>query len=162
MPAAYYETWLTKYARWFPIEVEADMGDTKQDGSIGRRFFARQDALRGGPDPELCTSDYQAWLGGNPAIDRAGHEAFAKAFYAGFPDMNHEVVDVLVDGDKVAVRFVLEGTHTGLLFGMIPATQKRMKVFANVLMHLHEGRVRKLFGVFDEAGMLRQLGVIAG
>lgn len=130
------------------------------DGSIGTRFFELQDKLKGGPAAELCTADYQAWLGGNPPVDRAGHEGFAKAFYAGFADLQHEVVDVLADGDKVSVRFVLHGTHTGMLFGMIPPTQKRVSIPANVIMHLDGGKVRRLYGVFDEAGMLRQLGVL--
>jgi predicted ester cyclase len=132
------------------------MGDEQ---NIGRKFFAEQDRLKGGPAPELCAPDYEARLGGNPPMDLAGHSGFASAFYAGFPDIHHEVEDVFVDGNKVAVRFVLHGTHTGAFFG-IPPTGKRVTVAANVLMHLDAGRVRRLYGVFDEAGMLRQLGVL--
>lgn len=135
------------------------MVDNTQSGNIGRKFFSEQDRLRGGPAAELCTSDYQAWLGGNPPVDRQGHEAFAKAFYVAFPNMHHEVEDVFADGSKVAVRFVLHGTHTGAFFG-IPPTNRDVKIAANVILHLHDGRVRKLFGVFDEAGMLRQLGAL--
>jgi len=35
-------------------------------------------------------------------------------------------------------------------------------VTANVLLHVSDGKVTKLAGVFDEAGMLRQLGVLTG
>ncbi len=130
-------------------------------GEIGRMFFAAQDRLRGGPAPELCTPDYRAHLGGNPAMGLAGHQGFAQAFYAAFPDMRHEVVDVFAAGDKVAVRFAIHGRHTGAFFG-IPATEREIHVHGNVLLHLRDGRVRELFGVFDEAGMLRQLGVLPG
>ena len=76
-------------------------------------------------------------------------------------NMHHEVEDVFTDGAKVAVRFVIHGKHTAAFFG-IPATNRDIKVSANVIMHVDRGRVRKLFGVFDEAGMLRQLGVLPG
>lgn len=135
------------------------MSGAAPNDSIGYRFFAEQDRLRGGPAPELCTEDYQAHLGGNPAVNRQGHEGFARAFYAAFPEMRHSVEDVFSDGDKVGVRFVIRGKHTGAFFG-IPPTNREVVVVANVLLHLRNGRVSKLFGVFDEAGLLRQLGVL--
>jgi hypothetical protein len=33
-------------------------------------------------------------------------------------------------------------------------------VVANILMQVADGRVRRLAGVFDEAGLLRQIGVL--
>jgi len=146
---------MVSYADW-----EDDMGDQRHE--LGRKFFEHQDRQAGPLGAELVTADYQAHLGGNPPMDRAGHDAFGKAFYAGFPDLRHEVTDVFAEGDKVAVRFMLQGTHTGTLFGMIPPTGKRVTVWANVLMHLEGGKVKRLYGTFDEAGMLRQLGVIPG
>lgn len=59
------------------------------------------------------------------------------------------------------VRFVLHGTHTAPFFG-IPATQKKVAVPAHVILRIRGGRVRELLGIFDEAGMLRQLGVLPG
>ena len=126
---------------------------------LGRRFFAEQDRVRGGPVPDLCAPEYTATLGGNPPMDLAGHQAFAQAFYAGFPDIAHRVEDVFATGDRVFVRFVLRGTHTGNLFG-IPATGRSATIVANVAFHVADGKVTQLTGVFDEAGMLRQLGVL--
>lgn len=128
---------------------------------IARQFFAAQDRLRGGPDAALCAPGYTAELGGNPPMPREGHERFAVAFYAGFPDMHHEVVDVFATDTQAAVRFVLHGTHTGSLFG-IPATGRPVRIAANVLLSVEDGRVTRLKGIFDEAGMLRQIGVLPG
>jgi predicted ester cyclase len=130
-------------------------------GTIGRVFFEEQDRLRGGPAEDLCAAGYQAVLGGAPPLDRAGHEQFARAFYAAFPDLHHSIEEVFATSDRVAVRFVIDGTHRGSFFG-IPPTGRRVRVCANVLMHLDNGRVSRLFGVFDEAGLLRQLGVLPG
>jgi hypothetical protein len=128
--------------------------------ALGRQFFAEQDRLRGGPAPELCAPGYQATLGGNPAVDRAGHEDFAKAFYGALdPGAHHDIEDVFATDDRIAVRFVIRGTHTGSFFG-IPATGRPLVIAANVLMHVADGKITRLFGMFDEAGMLRQMGVL--
>jgi len=51
------------------------------------------------------------------------------------------------------------GTQTGPFFGM-PPTGKRVTVSANILMRVADGKVHELVGVFDEAGLLRQLGAL--
>ena len=127
--------------------------------ALARDFFAAPDRLRGGPDPALCTADYQAWLGGSPPVPREFHEGFARAFYAAFPDLAHTVDQVFAAGDRAAVRFTLRGTHQGAFFG-IPATGRAVVVVANVLLTVRDGRVSELRGIFDEAGLLRQIGVL--
>ena len=129
--------------------------------ALGRRFFEEQDRLRGGPAPALCAGGYTATLGGNPPVNRDGHEGFARAFYAAFPDMRHTIEEVFATGDRVGVRFVLNGTNTGSFFGM-PPTGREVRIAANVLMKVEAGRVTQLSGIFDEAGLLRQLGVLGG
>jgi predicted ester cyclase len=66
---------------------------------------------------------------------------------------------VFASGEQVAVRFTLNGTHTGAFFG-IPPSGRRVTIVANVLMRLENSRVKELRGVFDEAGLLRQIGVL--
>jgi predicted ester cyclase len=124
---------------------------------LARRFFEEQDRLRGGPAPELCAPGYQAWLGGNPPVGREGHEGFARAFYAAFDDLHHVIEEVIADGNRAAVRFVLRGSHTGSFLG-VPPSGRRIEVYANVLLHMNGDRVAQLYGVSDEAGLLRQIG----
>jgi steroid delta-isomerase-like uncharacterized protein len=126
---------------------------------LGRAFFAEQDRLRGGPAEALCATGYSATLGGGPALDRAAHEAFSRAFYAAFPDLEHRIEDVLATAESVVVRFVLHGTHGAEFFG-IPATRRSIEVPAHVILHVRAGKVERLLGIFDEAGLLRQLGVL--
>ena len=133
---------------------------TEANRALGRRFFEEQDRVRGGPAEDLCAAEYRAFLGGSAGVDRAGHEAFARAFYAGFPDIQHDIEEVIATESAAVVRFVLKGTHTGGFFG-IPPTRRPVVVVANVLMDVVDGKVTKLRGVFDEAGLLRQIGVLA-
>ena len=140
---------------------------TRTDGAVieanralGRRFFEEQDRLRGGPAEALCAPGYRAEIGGNPAMDRAGHEGFARAFSAGFDGIRHDIEEVFATEDRAAVRFVLRGRHTGSFFG-IPATQQSIAVAGHVIVHIAGGQVTKLLGIFDEAGLLRQLGALS-
>ena len=127
--------------------------------ALGRKFFEEQDRLRGGPADALLADGYQATIGTGGVMDRLGHQGFAAQFYAAFPDAQHAVEEVFATDDRVAVRFTLRGTHSGSFFG-IPATDRPITVAANVLMHVANGKVEKLFGVFDEAGLLRQIGIL--
>jgi hypothetical protein len=138
---------------------QMDGGRIAANAALGRRFFAEQDRLRGGPAEALCGPGYTARLGSLPSMDRAGHEGFAKGFYAGFPDVAHHIEDVIATPEGVVVRFLLKGTHQGSFFG-IPATGRSIAIPAHVILRVSEGRVQQLFGVFDEAGLLRQIGVL--
>jgi hypothetical protein len=134
--------------------------DTKEiNRTLGRKFFTEQDRLKGDLAPELCAPGYQARLGSNPPMDRAAHSGFGRAFYAAFPDIHHEIEQVIAEDDVAVVRFSLHGTHTAAFFG-IPATNRQIAVPAHVILHIRGGQVTNLLGVFDEAGLLRQLGVL--
>jgi predicted ester cyclase len=124
--------------------------------SLARRFFAEQDRLRGGPAIELCAPDYIAYLANNPPLSLAGHQAFASAFYAGFPDLRHNVELAIAEADRAAVRFTLLGTHTGNFLGIEP-TGRSVVVTATAIMHIVEGRVAELWAEFDQLGLMRQL-----
>jgi predicted ester cyclase len=139
--------------------MQTESASVAANRALGRRFFAEQDRLKGGPAEALCAEDYQAVLGGNPPVDRTGHEAFAKAFYAAFDGLHHTIEDVFATEDRVAVRFVLSGTHAASFFGMPPSDQA-VSIVANVILHIANGTVTKLFGIFDEAGLLRQIGAL--
>ena len=139
--------------------TQTDGAAVEANRALGRRFFEEQDRLRGGPAEALCAPGYRAEIGGNPPMDRAGHEVFARAFYAAFEDIRHDIEEVFATDDGAAVRFVLRGRHTGSFFG-IPATQQNIVVAAHVFLHIAGGQVTRLLGIFDEAGLLRQLGAL--
>jgi predicted ester cyclase len=125
--------------------------------SLGPCFFQEQDRLRGGPAEELCAPEYRATINGNPPMPLAGHQAFARAFYEAFPDVFHEIEDVVGDAERVAVRFVLHGTHRGPFFGL-PPTERKIAVPATAILRVVNGRVTELRAVFDQLGLLQQLG----
>lgn len=124
---------------------------------LGPRFFAEQDRLRGGPAEELCAPSYTAQIGVNPPMSLAGHQQFAAMFYSAFPDIRHVIEDTVAERDKVTVRFTLHGTHGGYFMGL-PATGRMIAVPAIAILRVAEGKVTELRAVFDQMGMMRQLG----
>lgn len=128
----------------------------EENRSIACRFFAEQDRLRGGPAAALCAPHYTAHLAGNPPFNFADHQAFASAFYAGFPDLRHQIDLAVAEPDRVAVRFSLLGTHTGDFAVMAP-TGRQIRVTATAIMRIEDGQVATLWAEFDQLGLFGQL-----
>jgi steroid delta-isomerase-like uncharacterized protein len=51
---------------------------------------------------------------------RAHLKAAITQFRTGFPDLRAEVEDLVAEGDRVAMRVSITGTHTGPFFGVAP------------------------------------------
>jgi steroid delta-isomerase-like uncharacterized protein len=76
-----------------------------------------------------------------------------------FPDTLFDVVDVVAEGDKVALRLIWNATHQGELFG-IPPTGHRATVTETHVFRIADGKVVERWGEWDALGMMQQLGVI--
>src|SRR5215203_7550497 len=48
-------------------------------------------------------------------------------FRSGMPDLKVDILDMIAEGDKVATRYTVEGTHEGDLFGL-PPTGRRVSI----------------------------------
>ena len=127
--------------------------------TIARRFFAEQDRRKGSLPPELCAPGYTAYVAGFPPMDLVGHTELAKAFYAAFPDLTQTINDSVADEEKVALRSTVTATHQGELMGMAP-TGKQIAISAMAMFHIVEGKVTELHEIFDQMGMMQQIGAI--
>lgn len=92
-------------------------------------------------------------------IDVESAMAGYRHFFAGFPDIRFEILDTVVDGDRVAMRFRVTGTHTGEFQG-IPATGRGMDVQGMTIMDFRDGKIAERWNQFDQMSLLQQLGVI--
>ena len=75
------------------------------------------------------------------------------------PDLAVIIEDMLAEGEKVATRYTLEGTHGGELFG-VPPTGKRLSIKSMTIERVSEGKIREHWRVTDTLGMMQQLGVV--
>jgi steroid delta-isomerase-like uncharacterized protein len=95
------------------------------------------------------------------APDREGFVRGYALFLQAFPDFRLTIEDLVAEGDKVALRLVGRGTHTGSLFGL-PPTGKKVVIAGHDLLRVAGGKFVEHWGVGDMLGMLQQLGVVPG
>jgi steroid delta-isomerase-like uncharacterized protein len=80
-------------------------------------------------------------------------------FRAAFPDLQVTIEDMIAEGDKVAVRGVVRGTHQGELMG-IPPTGKQVTATLIDVNRIESGKLVERWAEQDNLGMMQQLGVI--
>ena len=88
-----------------------------------------------------------------------GRRMFYSAFLAAFPDLHVDIEDTLAEGDKLVMRWSAHGTHTGELMG-IPPTGKQVSVGGTAIDRFENGQSVEHWEIFDQVGLMQQLGVI--
>jgi predicted ester cyclase len=97
-----------------------------------------------------------------PGIGGTGPEMFGQLiglFRSAFPDLSLEIIEMVEDGDRVAVQFRMSGTHEGEFLG-IPPTHKAFGVTAFDIVRFEDGKAVEHWGQADDLAMLMQLGLI--
>lgn len=129
----------------------------EQNKTIVREIFAALDerdldgvVARYAPD---CR--FYGWA--PETLDTAGYKVAMAALLAAFPDSRFAIEDMVAEGNRVAVRHSLRGTHGAELLG-IPATGKPVVVNAIAILRLEKGEAVELWLNADFAGLMQQLG----
>lgn len=95
--------------------------------------------------------------GAGEMCGRAAVRERAVALLTAFPDLRLERVELVIDGDRHADRWVLTGTHEGPLFGIAP-TGRRVRVQGATFTRLGaNGLVIEDVHLSDVSGLLAQL-----
>ena len=76
-----------------------------------------------------------------------------------FPDLRMAKADSVREGDKVAFRWLLSGTHLGRVMGVV-ATGRRVEAMGMDIVRVADGEIAEHWGEFDVIGLLRQMGVV--
>jgi steroid delta-isomerase-like uncharacterized protein len=92
-------------------------------------------------------------------LNLEGFRQLAAVFLAAFPDGKHTIDDMIVEGDKVVTRITYRGAHTGDLMG-IPPTGKHVTTSAMTIDQIAGGKIVETWRLFDQMGMMQQLGVM--
>jgi steroid delta-isomerase-like uncharacterized protein len=86
-----------------------------------------------------------------------GFKASAVWLREAFPDYHAELHELVVDGDLVAARLTVSGTHRGPFMG-VPATGRSFSVQHMHMYRVKEGKVAEHWACRDDLGQLSQLG----
>ncbi|WP_435344743.1 ester cyclase [Haloarchaeobius sp. HRN-SO-5] len=90
-----------------------------------------------------------------PEADRE----WMQEFLAAFPDFEATVEDIVAEGDTVAMRVTLRGTHEGTFMDIEPTGQS-FEIQNMVFTRLRDGKIAERWVQPDTLGLLQQLGVI--
>jgi steroid delta-isomerase-like uncharacterized protein len=87
---------------------------------------------------------------------RDGYKRALEMVFAAFPDVQLTIDDLIAEGDLVAERWTMIGTHQGEFMGM-PATNKRLTLTGIDIYRYSGGKRVEAWGHADVAGMMKQL-----
>jgi steroid delta-isomerase-like uncharacterized protein len=109
---------------------------------------------------DLFTDDYRLHLSGVPApADRATAKQIVAMFSMAFPDLRHTVDEMIAEGNTVAARWTVQGTHRGDFQG-IATTGRQIKLSGTTVHHMADGKITETWLTVDNLDLLQQLGVI--
>lgn len=91
--------------------------------------------------------------------DRKGALEMSRMFHKAFPDLKLKLGPFVVEGERVALRFVASATHKGEFMG-IPPTGRRTETTGLALVTCRGGRIVEDLTEFDALGLLTKLGAI--
>jgi predicted ester cyclase len=96
---------------------------------------------------------------GAPQMDWNSHKQFMVGLSKAFPDLHFQVKDIVAEGDKVAYRLTVSGTHKGEFLG-IPPTSRKVSFTSTGISNFVDGKVAEDWVDADTMGLMQQLGVI--
>jgi len=109
---------------------------------------------------QAMAPSYVGHVNGQTIPSREVGKGFVAALLSAFPDIHYSIDDALQSDDRAAVRWSATATHTGILFGLAP-TRKKVSMIGMTIFRVQDGQIGELWDVWDEAGLMKQLGAAA-
>ncbi|KZN19968.1 MULTISPECIES: ester cyclase [Pseudomonas] len=88
-----------------------------------------------------------------------GYQEIIAMMRAGFPDIQWTLEELIIEGDRVAARFTMRGTHHGNFLG-VPPSGKTIEVKAVNFYRFADGQIVEEHGQPDLLGLLQQIGAV--
>ncbi len=108
---------------------------------------------------EIYEKDFVAHIPPDEFKGPEGIKQFVSAQRNAFPDLNITIQDQVAEGDMVATRWTLAGTHKGNLRDIAP-TGKKVTVSGSTIVRISNSKIAEGWTNMDALGMMQQLGVV--
>jgi steroid delta-isomerase-like uncharacterized protein len=105
---------------------------------------------------ELLADDVVDRSGATESCGRESFKTRARVVTAAFANRHLTVDDLVIEGERIAWRWTLTGTHAGALLD-IPPTGKAVTLRGVNFQRVRDGRVVEHWTLADFAGLARQL-----
>ena len=111
---------------------------------------------------ELLSPEFVSRPGGlgEPFTGTAGAKAFVAGLRQGFPDISFSVKEMIAEGDVVATRWTLTGTHEGEVMGLEP-TGRGARLGGMTFLRFRDGMIVEGSTQLDTLGLMRTVGAMA-
>ncbi len=96
--------------------------------------------------------------GGQEEKGRERFKQMQPKLFTTFPDIRLTIEDMVAEGDKLAYRYTLRGTHKGDFMGIAP-TGKQFELSGIAIGRVIGGKIVEEWDSSDMLGMMQQLGV---
>ncbi|GLU46158.1 ester cyclase [Nocardiopsis ansamitocini] len=93
-------------------------------------------------------------------LDLDAFKASILATRSAFPDLTTTVDEIVIEGDRAAIRWHSSGTHQGALLG-VPATRRLVRVSGATFARFEDGRITEEVVTWDPRTLLTALGIIS-
>jgi steroid delta-isomerase-like uncharacterized protein len=137
------------------------MADIEDNKTIARRYY--EEVLTGGNVGALDRLAAEDYIEHDPFPGQGNGRADLKArvgyLLSAFSPLRFTIEDVIAEGDKVVVRWMNAGTHSGNFMG-IPATGKKFAVAGIDIHVVRDGRLAEHWHVVDQFAQMQQLGLL--
>jgi steroid delta-isomerase-like uncharacterized protein len=101
--------------------------------------------------------DHTPFPGQGPGPE--GYRQVVTAIRDAFPDLHLTLEDILGEGDKVAFRYTMGGTHQGDFMG-IPPTGNPFSVGGMIIARIAEGKAVERWANLNTLSLMQQLGAM--
>ena len=141
------------------------MASSSKQGEINKQVVRQFFELLDRQDTErmeqllLSSTQYSFHPSGMPDMDWNAHKQLLAAITRAFPDLHHDVKDIVAEGDKVAVRLNVTGTHKSEFRG-IPPSGRKLSLDEMAFLTIIDGRITEGWITSDTMSFMQQIGAI--
>ena len=132
----------------------------EKNKNVVRRFYeALSTGDASGPNESVAIDylNHNAIPGQKPGLE--GFKETIASIRRAFPDLRFTIDDQVAEGDRVATRYTVYGTHRGEFMG-VAATGKPVSWTALVLQRIADDKIQESWLQWDQLGLLQQLGEV--
>ena len=132
-----------------------------ENRAIIRRLYDAMNKGNADAIDELIAPNHVVGQGEGPE----GFKRLVDLWWGPFPDLHGTIIDLVAEGDRVAVLVAWKGTHkeafTSGITGAIPATGKPFSGLEAVFYRVVDGKIVESKMLLDWLHFVKQLGVTA-
>jgi steroid delta-isomerase-like uncharacterized protein len=135
---------------------DIDQDIRERNGKLVRDFIERMLNDPGAIEEFLCPGFVDHNATPDQPQGREGVKRILEKVLSALSGVRVQLEDVIVEGDRVVVRYRAEAVHVGNFMGF-PGTGKTLRWTGISIYRIEEGKIAERWGLIDHAALIQQL-----